>query len=297
MNNETDKKKDGFFRMPEYFFDYGLQCFTHTEYDVLSYILRNTIGWNRLECEVSIKKIALMKHYSEKNIIKSINNLIRKTDVFTKLVYRDKGSCIKKTKYIITENSVKILNDYIKRNIPENFNEKLKNLKNRSMEAMERLEQGRKNLFEKQQELLQSVDTENNNLENESTNEKKEVLLSAFKEIINDYNPDTFMSDVYPDGKGGYIEYDLGVFKYWKRHIYDSYITPIPKEIDDEKIDMRLSDMLPFTDDLKTINFYKTLIKNKKMIDRQQEYFYNTLKINFGIINEKYFDRINVIYE
>jgi hypothetical protein len=69
----------GFFATPLYFYDYGLQVFSHIEYDVLGYILRNTIGFKRLEFDASIKKIALIKHYSEKNIIKAINNLIEKS--------------------------------------------------------------------------------------------------------------------------------------------------------------------------------------------------------------------------
>ncbi len=111
MEKEKEKKDKEFFKFPQYFFDYGLQVFTHTEYDIMAYILRNIIGWNdgRMECVLSIKKIALMRHHSEKNIIKTINNLIKKTNVFSKVVYREKGSCIKQTKYIITENSIKIL--------------------------------------------------------------------------------------------------------------------------------------------------------------------------------------------
>jgi hypothetical protein len=147
-------KENQFFKMPMYFFDYGLQCFTHTEYDILQYILRNTIGWSKLDCDMSIKKMALMKHYSERNIIKAVNNLIEKTGVFNKIVYREKGSCIKKTKYIITENSVKLLNEYVRKNIPADFETKLENLKKRNIEAVERLEKGKYDLVEKQKELL-----------------------------------------------------------------------------------------------------------------------------------------------
>jgi hypothetical protein len=295
-NSNEGKKQDGFFQIPEYFHDYGLQVFTHTEYDVLHYILRNTIGWHKLECEISIKTIALMKHYSEKNIIKAINNLIAKTGVFNKVVYREKGSCIKRTKYIITENSVKLLNEYVNKNIPADFEKKKKQIKNRSMEAIERLEKGKQDLLEKQNELLQSVNDDfietDNDYENEINYENKRRLLEAYKEIINDYSPDNTQYDLI-DG----TEYPLDIFKNYKKFIYDGYLEHNPQENNENMIDIKLSDLIPLTQDNRTINFYNTLIKNKKMIGGQKDYFYNTLKINFGIENERNFDRINILFE
>lgn len=286
MENKTEKMNNGFFKMPEYFFDYGLQVFTHTEYDIIQYILRNTIGWNKLECDLSIKNMALMRCYSEKNIIKSIKNLIEKTGVFSKVVYREKGSCIKKTKYIITENSVNILNDYVRQNIPNDFNERKEKLKNRIIEATERIENEKQKLLEKQNILLPVDDTENNECQNETENgiksENKIYLLDAIQEIINDYDKNECRYDTFNE---------------YKKVVFDAHLCYVPIEKDEEKIDIRLSDLLNFTDDNKTINFYNALIKNKKMIGGQKDLFFNTLKINFGIINERNFDRINVIYE
>jgi len=280
MKDENEGKEKSFFKIPEYFFDYGLQVFTHCEYDILQYIIRNTIGWNKLECELSIKNMALMRHYSEKNIIKSINNLIDKTSVFNKIVYREKGSCIKKTKYIITENSVKILNNYIKKNMPNDFNDKKEKLKARNIEAIERIENEKQKLLENQNKLLPVNDTENKETDNGIENENKKYLLCAIQEIINDYDPNECRYDTFNE---------------WKEFIYDCQLGYVPEETDSDKIDIRLSDLFIFTDDIKTIDFYNTLIENKKMIGGQEKYFYNTLRINFGI--RKNFDRINVIYE
>ncbi|GHV00383.1 hypothetical protein FACS189483_10420 [Spirochaetia bacterium] len=254
------KKNEGFFQVPEYFHDYGLQVFTHIEYDLLHYILRNTIGWNRNECIVSIKKIALIKHYSEKNIITTINNLIDKTGVFNKVVYREKGSCIKKTKYFINENSVKLLNDYVEKNIPADFWEREKAIENRSKEAEKRLQEGKEKLLEKQKGLLQALKNDtaditetNNQNDTEMTDEKKEHLLyqlDAIKEIINDYDPDEC--------------WQQDTFKEYKEYMYQCYLCYVPEETNDDKIDIRISDLINLTNDKKTINFYNTLIKNKR---------------------------------
>lgn len=290
----------GFVKIPQCFFDYGLQVFSHIEYDIICYILRNTLGWKRLEYDASIKTIALHRHYSEKNIIIAINNLIEKTGVFSKTVYREKGSCIKKTRYFVSENSVKILNDYVIKNIPADYEEKKNRIKNRSLEAENRLNEGKEKFLQKQKELLQSVNTENadaimetdNETENDTISENKEYLLEAYREIINDYSPENFRCVIYGD-----TELSLGIFKNWKEYIYDNYLCYIPQETDDEKIDIRLSDLITFTDDKKTIELYNTLIKYKTMKGGQKDYFYNSLKINFHINNEKNFNRINIIYE
>lgn len=259
MNKE---KSTNYFQVPLYFHDYGLQVFTHIEYDIIHYILRNTIGWNKKDFVVSIKTIALMKHYNEKNIIKAINNLIDKTGVFNKIVYREKGSYTKKTKYFISENSVELLNDYVKRNIPPDFFERKKAIENRSIEAEKRLQEGREKLLQKQKELLQPVKDEppvsvslttDNNI-TEITDEKQEelnYLLEAYQSIINNYDPDECNQDT---------------FKEYKEDTYGCYLYDIPKESDDDKIDIRLSDLIHLTDDTKTIEFYNTLIKNKKMV-------------------------------
>jgi hypothetical protein len=278
MNN----KKEAFFKIPEYFHDYGLQCFSHIEYDILHYILRNTIGWNRYEFEVSIKKIALIKHYSEKNIIKAINKLIEKTGVFDKEVYREKGSYIKKTRYFITENSVKVLNEYVRNNIPDDYFEKIEAIKNRKNEAVERLENKKQELIEKQQTLLPVLEVATNETtENDDDKFNKNYLLGAWKEIINDYDANECREDT---------------FKEYKELVYDGYLGFIPQETDDDTIDIRLSDLMGLTDDSKTIDFYTTLIKRKKMVGGQSNFFYNTLKINFGF-KAKNIERINVIYE
>jgi hypothetical protein len=286
------KKNEGFFQVSLFFHDYGLQVFTHIEYDILHYILRNTIGWGKNECIVSIKMIALIKHYSEKNIIKAINNLIDKTGVFNKIVYREKGSCIKKTKYFISDNSVELLNDYVEKNIPATFLEKKKDIENRSKEAEKRLQEGKEKLLERQQALLQSLEnnttdtTETNNQnETEMTDEEQERLfykLNAIQEIINDYGS----AECWEDN-----------FKEYKENLYLCHIGYVPDETYDEKIDIKISDLSNLTNDTKTINFYNTLIKNKRMIGGQSKYFYDTLKINYKLYNEKNFDRINVIYE
>jgi hypothetical protein len=221
MENKNEEREKMFFSFSEYFFDYGLQVFTHTEYDIMAYILRNIKGWNdeRTECILSIKKIALMRHHSEKNIIKTINNLIKKTNVFSKIVYREKGSCIKQTKYIITENSIKILNDYIEKNIPSDFETKKENLKNRSSLAVERIEQEKQSLIEKQQVILDSI-KENETIEEKPIENETELtidnddyrnspeLLNAWYEIINDFNPD---------------DCGFATFKQYKENLYDFY--------------------------------------------------------------------------
>jgi hypothetical protein len=289
-----------FFAIPLYFYDYGLQVFSHIEYDILGYILRNTIGFKRFEFEASIKKIALIKHYSEKNIIKAINNLIEKTGVFNKIVFRENGSLLKKTKYYITENSVNILNDYVKKNMPKEFDKKMENLKKRTMEAEEKLQKGKEELLKRQQELLPiddniaNNDTNNTNIsmELETMNydlEELPDLLKAYQEIINDFSIET-ASIMYRKR-----EKDESLFKLWKEGIYDNYGITI-KETDDEKINIQLSDLILLTDDQKTIGFYNSLIENKKFIGKQEKFFYETLKINFGIWNESNFDRINIIF-
>jgi hypothetical protein len=290
-----------FFAIPLYFYDYGLQVFSHIEYDLLGYILRNTIGFNRLEFEASIKKIALIKHYSEKNIIKAINNLIEKTGVFNKIVFRENGSLLKKTKYYITDNSVNILNDYVKKNMPKEFNEKMENLKNRSMEAEEKLQKGKEELLQRQRELLPIDDNTAGNDTNKTNNdmaieetiyydlEELPYLLKAYQEIINDFDIEV-ASIMYRERKE-----NESLFKLWKEDKYDDYgITT--NETDDEKINIRLSDLILLTDDQKTIGFYESLIKDKKFIGKQKEFFYKTLKISFGIWNDDNFDRINIIF-
>jgi hypothetical protein len=280
--NET-KKETAFIKMPEYFFDYGLQVFTHTEYDILEYILRNTIGWHKMECEASIKTMALMRHYSEKNIIMSINNLIAKTNIFNKIVYREKGSCIKKTKYIITENSVKLLNDYIKNNMSADFEAKKEQIKNRSIEAETRLKECREILLKKQQTLsTKTKNTENVRSNNEYR--KSDYLLECWQEIINNFENDEYTT---------FAEYKDSQYNYY---FENGYFESLPVEKYDDKIDIRLSDLMRFTSDLKTIDFYTTLIENKKTIGGQSKYLYNTLKINFGF-KAKNMDRINIIYE
>ena len=298
MENKNEEKNKGFFKMPEYFFDYGLQVFTHTEYDIISYILRNIIGWNdgRMECILSIKKIALMRHHSEKNIIKTINNLIIKTNVFSKVVYREKGSCIKQTKYIITENSVKILNDYIKNNIPPEFEIKKENLKNRSSLAIERIEQEKQSLIEKQKVILDSI-KENETTENESTinepieNETESTI--SYKEYYSGYLLDCWQEII---NTFGLEEWDNSSFKEHKEYHYKSILQYIPDEKFDEKIDIQLSDLIKFTTNLKIIDFFNTLIKNKKTIGGQSKYLYQTLKMEFKF-EERNIDRINIIYE
>jgi hypothetical protein len=290
-----------FFAIPLYFYDYGLQVFSHIEYDLLGYILRNTIGFKRLEFEASIKKISLIKHYSEKNIIKAINNLIEKTGVFNKIVFRENKSLLKKTKYYITDNSVNILNDYVKRNMPKDFNEKMENLKNRSMEAEEKLQKGKEELLQRQKELLPVDDNTAGNDTNKTNNdiaieeimnyhlEELPDLLKAYQEIINDFSIEV-ASIFYRERKE-----NESLFKLWKEEKYDDYgITT--KEQDDEKINIQLSDLILLTDDKKTIGFYESLINNKKFVGKQKEYFYETLKISFAIWNENNFDRINIIF-
>jgi hypothetical protein len=288
--------------VPLYFHDYGLQVFTHIEYDILNYILRNTIGWKddknnyRKDFHASIKTIALMKRYNEKNIIKAINNLIEKTGVFDKVVYREKGSCLKKTKYFITENSVELLNEYVKKNMPADFFERKKAIENRTIEAGKRLSDGKEKLLKRQQELLQSVKDEapafislktENTDETEITDEKQDelfCLLDAYREIINDFDPDEC------------CDWQYNNFKEYKDGCYESYMGHIPDEKDDGKIDIRLSDLIYLTDDIKTIDFYNTLIKNKRFTGNQSNYFYDTLKMNFGIINENNFVKINIVF-
>jgi hypothetical protein len=290
-----------FFAIPLYFYDYGLQVFSHIEYDLLGYILRNTIGFKRLEFEASIKKIALIKHYSEKNIIKAINSLIEKTGVFNKIVFRENGSLLKKTKYYITENSVNILNDYVKKNMPKDFNEKMGNLKTRTMEAEEKLQKGKEELLKRQRELLPIDDNtatnDTNNADNSITIEEtmnydlEELpdLLKAYQEIINDFSID-IASIRYSER-----EENESLFKLWKMEKYNEYgITT--KETDDEKINIQLGDLTLLTDDQKTIGFYNSLVENKKFSGKQEKFFYETLKINFGIWNEANFDRINIIF-
>jgi hypothetical protein len=51
------------------------------------------------------------------------------------------------------------------------------------------------------------------------------------------------------------------------------------------------------TEDQKTIGLFETLIKDKKFVGKQEKYFYETFKINFGMWNEKNYDRINIIFE
>jgi hypothetical protein len=291
-----------FFAIPLYFYDYGLQVFSHIEYDLLGYILRNTIGFKRLEFEASIKKISLIKHYSEKNIIKAINNLIEKTGVFNKIVFRENGSLLKKTKYNITDNRVNILNYYVKKNIPEDFEEKMENLKKRSREAEEKLQKWKEELLQRQMELLPVDDNTAGNDTNKTNNdmaieeymnydlEELPDLLKAYQEIINDFDSEV-ASIMYSERKE-----NESLFKLWKEDKYDDYgITT--KETDDEKINMQLSDLILLTDDQQTIGFYESLIKNKKFIGKQKEYFYKTLEISFGIWNENNFDRIKIIFE
>jgi hypothetical protein len=299
MDNEENEKDKGFFQIPQPFFDYGLQVFTHIEYDIISYILRNTIGWQKLEFDASIKKIALHRHYSEKNIIIAINNLIEKTGVFSKIVYREKGNCIKKTKYLVSENSIKILNDYVMKNIPDDYEEKKDKIKNRSLEAENRLNEGKEKFLQKQQELLKSIKNENKDIteientnEIETTDNDKPNYLSAWQEIINDYNPDNGRIAVY-----GNTEKELSIFKNWKEYNYDCHLGYIPQETYDKKIDIKLSDLIPLIDNIKTIDFLKTLIKYKGMKGGQLKLFYDRLKIDFGIFNENNYDRINVIFE
>jgi hypothetical protein len=86
------------------------------------------------------------------------------------------------------------------------------------------------------------------------------------------------------------------LFKLWKEEIYDDYCLTM-NEKDNEKIDIVLSDLIQLTEDSKTIGFYESLIKNKKFIGKQKKYFYDTLRINFGMWNEKNYDKINVIFE
>jgi hypothetical protein len=206
-----------FFAIPLYFYDYGLQVFTHIEYDLLGYILRNTIGFKRTEFEASIKKIALIKHYSEKGVIKAINNLIDKTGVFNKMVFREKGSLLKKTKYYITDNSVNILNDFVKRNLPADFLQKLENIKNRSIEAEERLRKGREELLKRQQEILPidtNSDTHTMAIQEETTNYAVDTLpdlLKAYQEIINYFDTET-TSITYSERKD-----NESLFKLWKQ--------------------------------------------------------------------------------
>jgi hypothetical protein len=286
-----------FFAIPLYFYDYGLQVFTHIEYDLLGYILRNTIGFKRLEFVASIKKIALIKHYSEKNIIKAINNLIEKTGIFNKMIFREKGSLLKKTKYYITDNSVNILNNYVKNNLPNDYLEKMENIKNRSIEAEERLQKGKEELLKRQQELLPM---DNNNSSNNTMGIQQETtkydidtlpyLLKAYQEIINDFNAES-ASITYSERKD-----NESLFKLWKEEKYDDYCITT-KETDNEKIDVKLSDLMLLTDDHKTIGFYESLIENKKFAGKQEKYFYETLKISFGMWNENNYDRINIIFE
>jgi hypothetical protein len=289
MTDNEKKKEEGFFRFPECFFDYGLQCFTHTEYDILAYILRNTIGWHKYECELSIKNMALMRHYSEKNIIKAVNNLVKKTNVFSKVVYREKGSCIKKTKYIITKNSVNILNDYIKNNIPPDFETKKENLKNRSLEAMDRIEQERQSLMEKHQQMI-GLSKENEAVENDNIPDTDDVinyesLFLVWDEIINS-------EDSY--------EVIFATFKEYKDKVYEYHLGYVPKEKYDNKIDIKLSDLLRFTTNSKTIDLFTNLInnykKNKLITDEQIKYLYDLLRKDLGF-NKNNFDRINIIYE
>jgi hypothetical protein len=293
MKKKENEIEYDFFAIPLCFHDYGLQVFSHIEYDILNYILRNTIGWNRKDFVVSIKTIALMKHYNEKNIIKAINTLIDKTGVFNKIVYREKGSCIKKTKYFISDNSVEILNDYVKRNMPADFEERKKSIENRSIEAEKRLNEGKEKLLKKQQELLQEIKNAPpvyvslgsvNLYETEITDEKQEELsnlLEAYQDIINNYDPDDMFNYT---------------FKEYKENAYEIYLGHIPVEKEDDKIDLKLSDLIHLTDDRKTIELYNSLIKCKKMVGRQYKYFVDTLKINFHIKNERNLDRINVVF-
>jgi hypothetical protein len=290
MSKDIDKQ---FFKVPLYFYDYGLQVFSHIEYDILQYILRNTLGWQKFECEASIKTIALHRHYNEKNIINAINNLIKKTGVFNKIVYREKGSYIKKAKYFITEKSVSILNNYVKKNLPPEYEEKKKKIKNRTIEAEKRFEAMKQELLNKQLELLpQEKEYTDNTTSNEAEMnfETLTFQLEAFKEILNNYDK---TSNETTRCMNRTIHHNI--FKEFKEEMYDTYFGKIPIEKDDEKIDIRLYDLIPLTDDTKTKDFYNTLIKNEKFQGGQLQYFYNTLKINFGIT--KSYDRINVIFE
>jgi hypothetical protein len=224
--------------------------------------------------------IALVKHYNEKNIITAINDLIQKTGIFNKMVYCENG--IKKTKYYIADNSLEVLNTYVKNNMPTAFYEKMEAIKNRTKEAEERLNEGIKNLAEKQKDLL---GLSKNEIQEDETTETDDdyqnYLLGTWKEIINDYDADECRQDT---------------FKEYKEYIYECYLGFIPQETDDDKIDIRLSDLMRFTDDQKTTGFYNTLIEKKKMIGGQTKFFYDTLKINFGF-QAKNIDRINIIYE
>jgi hypothetical protein len=223
--------------------------------------------------------------------------LIEKTGVFNKIVFRENGSLLKKTKYYITGNSVNILNDYVKKNMPKDFNEKMGNLKTRTMEAEEKLQKGKEELLKRQRELLPIDDNDTNNADNSITIEEtmnydlEELpnLLKAYQEIINGFSIET-ASIMYRKR-----EKDESLFKLWKMEKYNEYgITT--KETDDEKINIQLGDLMLLTDDQKTIGFYNSLIENKKFSGKQEKFFYETLKINFGIWNEANFDRINIIF-
>jgi hypothetical protein len=237
-----------------------------------------------------------MRHHSEKNIIKTINNLIKKTNVFSKVVYREKGSCIKQTKYIITENSIKILNDYIKNNMPPDFETKKENLKNRSLLAVERIEQEKQSLIEKQKVILDSIKenetTENESIINEPIENETESNIS-YKDLYSGYLLECWQEIIYSFREE---EWDNTTFKEHKEYYYKRFLDYIPEEKFEEKIDVKLSDLLKFTDNLKTKDFFTTLIKNKKTIGGQSKYLYQTLVMGFNF-NERNIDRINIIYE
>jgi hypothetical protein len=216
-------------------------------------------------------------------------------------VFRENGSLLKKTKYYITDNSVNILNDYVKKNMPKEFNEKMENLKKRSMEAEEKLQKGKEELLQRQMELLPVDDNTATNDTNKTNNdiaieeimsydlEELPNLLKAYQEIINDFDIEV-ASIMYSERKE-----NESLFKLWKEEKYDDYGIAT-KEKDDEKINIQLSDLIFLTDDQKTRGFYNALIKNEKFIGKQKEYFYKTLEISFGIWNDDNFDRINIIF-
>jgi hypothetical protein len=216
-------------------------------------------------------------------------------------VFRENGSLLKKTKYYITDNSVNILNDYVKKNMPKEFNEKMENLKKRSREAEEKLQKGKEELLQRQRELLPIEDDDATNDTNKTNNdmaleeimnydlEELPNLLKAYQEIINDFDSEV-ASIMYSERKE-----NESLFKLWKEEKYDDYGI-ITKEKNDEKINIQLSDLTFLTDDQKTKGFYNSLIENERFIGKQEVFFYKTLKINFGIWNEANFDRINIIF-
>ena len=140
-------------------------------------------------------------------------------------------------------------------------------------------------MLKKQEALLQPSKTENaDTIENDNKYRKSEYRLEVWQVILNNF-----------DIQEGYSFKEYKDFQY-NHYFENGYFESRPIEKYDDKMDIRLSDLMRFTSDLKMIDLYTTLIENKKTIGCQSKYLYNTLKINFGF-KAKNIDRINIIYE